>query len=306
MIEHIRKLKMDKHDKHIDGIEHTISLKKIDNFNIDNFEEKENYFIVYLPYDWRGRYYLVKKSKKYFYEHLLNIKIKIITLQLFLFFLFAFISYHLSIRALVPMQEAILKLDSFSKDLIHDLNTPVTSILLNTKILEKTFSQDSKALQRIKTSAQEIGELHTSLTTLLEEDTFVMQNENIFEIVDELVGTQKSICPDIRFIVESSHFEVKINKNALKQVLSNVISNACKYNKKEGSVKIYARNRTLYIEDTGIGISEPENVFKRNYKEQTNGHGIGLDIAKRLCDSMGLEISTSSLVGEGTQMKISF
>ncbi len=306
MIEHIRKLKMDQHDKHTEGIEHTVSLKKMINFNINNFEVKEDYFIAYLPYDWKGRYYLVKKSKKLFHEHLLNIKIKIIALQLSLLFLFAFISYHLSMRALVPMQEAIVKLDSFSKDLIHDLNTPVTSILLNTKILERTLSEDSKALQRIKRSAQEIGELHMSLTTLLEEDTFVMQNENIFEIVDELVNTQKSICGDIRFIVESSHLEAKVNKNAFKQILSNVISNACKYNKKKGSVKIYAKNRTLYIQDTGIGISNPENIFQRNYKEQKSGHGIGLDIAKRLCDSMDIDISASSTVGEGTLVRVKF
>ncbi len=43
---------------------------------------------------------------------------------------FASISFFLSRHALKAMQEAIIKLDNFSKDLIHDLNTPVTSILL--------------------------------------------------------------------------------------------------------------------------------------------------------------------------------
>jgi len=55
-----------------------------------------------------------------------------------------------------------------------------------------------------------------------------------------------------------------------------------------------------------VGIQKPQNIFKRNYKEQNSGHGIGLDIVKRLCDSMDIDISVSSVVGEGTLIVIRF
>ncbi|MDQ7043895.1 MAG: HAMP domain-containing sensor histidine kinase [Sulfurimonas sp.] len=305
MIEHIRKIKMNRHEAHTDGITHTVVYTQIPAFNINNFTIRENYFEAFIPYSWDSGYYRVRKNKDTFYKLLFDIKIKIILMQAVLLLLFASISYLLSWRALRPMQEAINKLDKFSKDLIHDLNTPVTSILLNTKILERTI-EESKALTRIKTSANEIGELHHNLTILLQEDTFVIQNENVFEIVEDVVNTQKGICEDIRFIVEHSYLEEKVNKDALKQILTNIVSNSCKYNKKDGIVKIYAKKSSLYIEDTGIGIEQPEAVFERKYKEHKSGYGIGLDIVKRLCDAMEIEISLSSQKERGTLVVLKF
>ena len=69
---------------------------------------------------------------------------------------------------------------------------------------------------------------------------------------------------------------------------------------------MYAKENILYIQDSGVGIKKTQNIFKRNYKEQNSGHGIGLDIVKRLCDSMDINISVSSVVGEGTLIVIRF
>ena len=127
MIEHIRKMKMNQPELEQDGVEHTISHKKIKNFNMDNFTVKEEYFESYMPYNWDEGYYLVRKNKSGFYSKLHKEKQLIIFSQVVLLFLFALISYFLSLRALKPMRGAITKLDNFSKDLIHDLNTPIMS-----------------------------------------------------------------------------------------------------------------------------------------------------------------------------------
>jgi len=306
MIEHVRKIKMNQYELDTKGITHSVTYKEIPAFNINNFTIKENYFESYLPYSWKSGYYMVRKDKTSFYEELFRIKSTIVLTQLLLLALFAIISFFLSRRALRPMQEAITKLDNFSKDLIHDLNTPVTSILLNTKILEKTLEEESKALRRIKTSAKEIGELHNNLTILLQEETMIMKEENLFDLIDDVVSTQESLYPDIKIELQRSELLVRVNADALKQVLSNIFSNACKYNKKEGHVKVYTKGKTLYVEDSGVGIQKPQNIFKRNYTEQISGHGIGLDIVKRLCDSMDINISASSVVGEGTLIVIQF
>jgi len=306
MIEHIRKLKMDQHEIHVDGIVHEVIHKKIENFNINNFIIKENYFEAYIPYDWKDGYFLVKKDKSDFHSNLFQIKIRIIAMQLFLLFLFALISYFLSLRALKPMQEAIVKLDNFSKDLIHDLNTPVTSILLNTKILERSELKGNKALGRIKQSAGDIGELHNNLTLLLQEDTMVMSSENICEIMRQVVTIQEKIYPDITIDVQNRELIALVNADALKQVFSNILSNAGKYNKENGYIKIYSKENLLCIEDGGIGIEKPELIFNRSYKEHTAGHGIGLDIAKRLCEVMQIKISASSKVGQGTSIYLEF
>jgi two-component system OmpR family sensor kinase len=307
MIEYVRQLKMQQEPKDTKYISHVIIDINIENFNMDNFDTKGEYFQKYMPFSWDGDYILVKKDKTKYYKKLHQIKIYIISVQILLLCLFAMISYFLAMRALKPMQDAITKLDNFSKDLIHDLNTPITSILLNMKILEASGGfEKNKALVRIKRSVEDIGELHNNLTLLLHEDTFIVQKESIFEIIKEVALIHQKIYTDIKFGIEYKEFYANVNRDAFKQVMVNIISNACKYNKKNGYIKIFVKDNALYIEDSGIGIYNPENIFKRSYKEHGSGHGIGLDIVKRLCDVMDIEIKAVSKVGVGTTISLKF
>ena len=306
MIEYVRKVKM-KQTPSNSVISYKIIDIELPDFSMDNFEIQEDKFMKYMPYSWKGGYLLVEKDKSVYHANLRNVKLKIISIQLILLFLFAIISYFLSVRALRPMQEAITKLDNFSKDLIHDLNTPVTSILLNIKLLNKQSDfSESKPINRIKKSVEDISALHNNLTLLLQEKTMLIQKENISDIVYEVVSTQQRIYSDIHFSIEVNNFRVSINKNAFKQVLVNIVSNACKYNKKNGSIRIYTEDKALHIQDRGIGIRNPSEVFERSYKEHTSGHGIGLDITKRLCDAMDIEISVKSEIDKGSRFSLIF
>ncbi len=307
MIEYVRQLKMKQTPSSCEHIKHKVVNIEIKNFNMDNFEIQEKAFLKYMPFSWDGGYILVSKDKVHYEETILQIKIYIISIQILLLILFALLSYVLSVQALRPMQEAITKLDNFSKDLIHDLNTPITSILLNMKLLEaKEEFKENRPLLRIKRSVEDIGELYHNLTILLQEETMVMQKENIFSIINEVVLTHKKIYSDINFEIKEREFFAKINRDAFKQVIVNIISNACKYNKKNGFIKIYTKDRVLFIEDSGVGIQNPENIFKRAYKEHTSGHGIGLDIVKRLCDAMEMEIFVESTIEVGTTISLHF
>ena len=307
MIEYVRQIKMKLTPKNSIHIKHEVVDIKIDDFNMNNFEIQANKFIKYMPFSWESGYILVSKDKVHYHETMFKIKVNVITIQFLLLLLFATLSYFLSVRALKPMQEAITKLDNFSKDLIHDLNTPITSILLNMKLLDaKEEFNDDKALLRIKRSVEDITELHKNLTVLLQEETMIMQEENLLNIVNEVVLTHKKIYRDISFEIEEIVFFAKVNRDAFKQVIVNIISNACKYNKIDGYIKIYTENRALYIEDSGLGIQNPESIFERSYKEHTGGHGIGLDIVKRLCDAMEVEILVVSTLGVGTTISLHF
>lgn len=304
MIEFTRQLKMKQNPKD-DHISYEKKNIVIHNFNMNNFTIKDDKFMKYMPYNWHGGYLLVTKDKVHYHEKLLKIKLEIISVQSLLLLVFALISYLLSIRALKPMQNAITKLDNFSKDLIHDLNTPITSMFLNLKLLElKPEFQDNKALVRIKKSLEDIGELHSNLTVLLQEDTMVIQKENLFDIINEVVSTHKKLYKDIKFILIESEVYGMINRDAFKQIIVNIISNACKYNVTNGYVKIYMKDGLLSIEDGGVGILNPQQIFERSYKEHASGHGIGLDIVKRLCEVMGIKISVISEVNKGTTISL--
>ncbi|MBN2816711.1 MAG: HAMP domain-containing histidine kinase [Campylobacterales bacterium] len=306
MIEYMRQLKMHMNPQS-EHITHKVVEINIPDFNIDNFTVTEEAFYKYVPQTWEGGFILVRKDKQYYKERLHELKTEIILIQVSLLAFFAFISFFLAKKALRPMQNAIEKLDTFSKDLIHDLNTPITSILLNIKILEANTSSESlKALGRIKQSADNISELHKNLSYLLHDEGIALVKEQVFEIVEEAVAPYKKIYPELHFYIEYAHFEVKVNKEALRQVLSNLISNACKYNTSGGFVKIYKDKNRLCIEDSGVGIKDTNLVFQRSYKEQNMGSGIGLDIVKRLCNAMYIEVFVSSKEMQGSCFSLEF
>jgi len=203
--------------------------------------------------------------------------------------------------------QTLKKLDNFSQDIIHDINTPITSILLNIKLLEKKDGFiDNKNLQRIKQSAKHIQEIQNNLTVLLQENALKVQKINLVEIINEIVDTHKKIYPSIVIKVDDEPFFAEVNKDAITQVISNLISNACKYNHEDGVVKIYSNANKLFVEDFGLGIQNPKEIFKRSYKEQKQGYGIGLDIVKRLCDAMGVEVSVKSKNSIGSVFVLEF
>ncbi len=307
LIDYARRYKMSEGNYSDPHITHIIVQKEFAEFSMDNFHVTQGYFEKYVPHNWDGNYLRIRKSTDAFTQESHQIKLTIIAVQFALMALFALISYLLARSALYPMQQTISRLDRFAKDLIHDLNTPITSILLSMKLLEKESScRKNKAYERMKKNVRDISKLHTNLTTLLEEETFQLDRTNICTIVNEVVATHKALYPKLTFNVECQHFYASLNAHALRQILTNLLSNACKYNKEKGFITIRTENNTLTIEDSGIGIKEPEKVFERSYSEHANSSGIGLDIVKRLCDAMQIRLELRSVVNEGSSFSLTF
>ena len=295
MMEYARDIKRGKDiNKFAKLFRHVFPNKTYRYIDIKNFTTIDDEFMKFIPLNKKGGYFQVFKSTKPFEKKLFNLKLKIASIQLLLLLLFALISYRLAKNALKPLEESISVLDKFAKDLIHDLNTPATSIKLNMKLLKKNKNfKENRALQRIDRSVHTISELHENLTILLQEGTFQMQTIDVFDIVRDVVQIQKQIFPGIDFRVVSSSFMLKTNPNAMKQILQNIISNACKYNSKGGFVKIYTKDNALHVEDSGKGIKNPQKIFERSFSDE-NSSGIGLDIVKRLANSMDIDIKVSS------------
>ena len=295
LIEYARYIKMGNKTKEYTDIYH-YQFIDANNKHIDirNFIIDDDEFSKLIPFKNKQQYLKVFKSKTNFNKKVLNLKIKIILAQLLLLLLFAFISYFLAKNALKPLQESIETLDKFAKDLIHDLNTPVTAMKLNVKLLEKNqHAKDTKPLLRLKKSIDTISELRENLTVLLEKKTFQVRMINICEVIRDVIQLHQPNYPELDFKLECSSLLVEVNSNALKQILHNLISNACRYNSKNGYVKIYTKEKILYIQDSGIGIKEADKIFDREYSAQ-NSSGLGLDIVKRLCEAMDIKVKVTS------------
>lgn len=252
-----------------------------------------------------GPYFLkvIYSKEKYdkLYQEFLS---KILQFGIVIFFLLLFISIGFAVYSLRPMKEALYLLEDFLKDLIHDLNTPATSILLNSKLLRKRGNFEE--IERIELSAKSISSLYKNLEFLTSNKIVQDDIVSLLELVNEKVEVLQKIYPTIKFTKNISNVEIKSNRNGVDRILDNLLTNACKYNKKNGQVNILIKNNKLCIEDTGIGIKNTKKVFQRYYKENENGLGIGMSIVKQLCDSLDIEISIKSIMGEGTKVELLF
>lgn len=136
----------------------------------------------------------------------------------------------------------------------------------------------------------------------------------IGNIVNEVVKKQSLffIHKKIALHLEEMDEEILTDEKWTSFIIEQLLSNALKYTK-EGSIHIYMKNQTLYIEDTGIGIKKEDlpRVFEKGFTG-TNGRidkkasGLGLYLVKNICDSLGYPIHIESEINHGTIVSILF
>jgi len=148
--------------------------------------------------------------------------------------------------------------------------------------------------------------LGNNLRSYLEGHSLQKETVDLHRLLQERINTIKKLFPDITFILDNTPLLIVTNSDAMNRIVDNIINNACKYNKKNGSVwiSIHPQNHTLHIEDNGKGIEYPEKVFDRFYKEHERGLGIGLHIVKKLCDELKIAIRVKSALDEGTHFTL--
>ncbi len=106
--------------------------------------------------------------------------------------------------------------------------------------------------------------------------------------------------------------KVMSDKRWLGFILEQILSNAIKYTY-SGSIKIYMQDAQLVIEDTGIGIRAEDlpRIFMKGYtgcngRLDNRASGIGLYLAKKAADALGITITVDSKVGIGTKVTLTF
>jgi signal transduction histidine kinase len=112
----------------------------------------------------------------------------------------------------------------------------------------------------------------------------------------------EKLYPSIHFILNAGNIAITTNRDAFTRIIDNLLNNAAKYNKHDGSVTISidSEQNKLHIQDTGKGIAHIEKIFERFYKEHERGLGIGLHIVKKFCDELKIQINVESRISKGT------
>ena len=139
-------------------------------------------------------------------------------------------------------------------------------------------------------------------------------------MIEEIFSTYETLCKEknISLISEVPHNLSQINGSdeCLRMLFTNLVHNAVKYNKKNGTVKISALEEkemvSILISDNGIGIPKDkiEIIFEDFYRikddstKNISGTGLGLPICKKIVTELGGEIAVHSKINEGSTFRV--
>ena len=213
----------------------------------------------------------------------------------------AIVSFLFSLYSLFPLQRALRLNEEFVKDILHDFNTPISSMLINLKIFKREIGDNLK-IQRLENNIQSILSLQDNLRVFLKDIPAQSEVFSLKEMMKHRAKYFDVLFPDIEYQTSIDKTKLKTNKDAFTRIVDNLLSNAGKYNIAQGSVSIVLEGTMLCVNDTGKGIKKPNKVFDRYYKEQDRGIGIGLHIVKKLCDELKILITIESKENEGTRI----
>lgn len=268
------------------------------------------YTVTLNPKSHLGVHYIVLKESSLSKE-MQALRIQIIGYLLLSFLFMGIVGYFLARLFLAPVRNKIESLDKFITDTTHELNTPISAILMTIQSLKGC---NERKLRRLEASAKRLSTMYGSLTYILQDPKREQKVEAISlpAIVEERVEY-------LRELILSKHLQIELNlspltlyieKESAIRLVDNLLSNAIKYSDPHGLIEITTTEQSLIVSDHGIGIdpSLQKDIFRR-YKranKERGGFGIGLNIVLTICQRYGIHIELVSKRGEGSRFILYF
>ena len=261
----------------------------------------------YFPIPTSQKYYMkLTYPQKRYQEDIQKIKnslwIKFILATFLLFGIALFFTFY----SLRPIRKALQLNDEFIKDILHDFNTPITSMILNIKMFKEEKGEDI-FIKRISQGINNMMLLQNNLKCFLQRSPSQNTKLDIAKLAKNRLDMMQESYPLLTFTYEKNNDLVRVsNEEILTRIFDNLLSNASKYNKLRGEVKVTVKGTCIIIQDTGKGIQNVNKVMQRYYKEQERGLGLGLHIVQKLIDELNIEMHITSEVGVGSTFTLDF
>ena len=217
----------------------------------------------------------------------------------------------------------------FLSNVSHELRTPINGILGFTKILSSTRldNEQKDFVETISKSSRELLSVVNNILDVAQTQSGQIELEksyfNIFDVFEGFAHLYavESSKKEIEFLLwidpALSYILVESDKDKIKQVLMNLISNALKFTKAKGQVVVSIKKESskkgivgikFEVIDTGIGISDEQqsrvfSAFTQGDNSSTrefSGTGLGLTLANSWANLLGGELNLESIEGRGT------
>jgi len=214
----------------------------------------------------------------------------------------------------------------FTSDASHEIRTPLAAIRGMLEVLVRKPREPKVYEEKIADIIVQVDRLNYLLDQLLqlariESGVHIAKKENILlaKMTASLVEKWKEIAMAKRITLDiaiSDDVLIHTDKIFLELILNNLVSNAIKYGKENGHVRLTwnAANKTMTVQDDGIGISAEDltQIYNRFYRADSSrsssvkGSGLGLSIVKKLCDLLNIVLSAASSPEVGSTFILKF
>ena len=216
--------------------------------------------------------------------------------------------------AIDPLSEHVLNLQNLSKETLHELNLPISTIKMNTQMVKKTLNDEKslKRLQRIENACEMLEQRYNELEYLIKTQSIqdISEEFDLKILIEQRVDFLKQIYPNTIFNLNIESTQIKNDKLGLSKVIDNIIDNGVKYSKNSNKIDIELKDYELSIKDYGCGMEEFEllRIFDNYYQSDKNikGFGIGLSMIKRFCDKQNIFLNFNSKIDVGTIVTLKF
>jgi len=262
------------------------------------------YSVVKYPSDRLEVGYIILREDE-LKRNLYDLKRKIIYYLIGLFFFMSIVGYFLSKLFLKPVREKIEALDRFIEDTTHELNTPVSAILMTVQRLDGV---EPKKLNRLKASAQRLSTMYDTLSYSLNQEVGIVSREtfDLAVLLAERIETMNPLAESKRIdiVQDIESCVLTIDKENMRRIIDNILSNAIKYSDPDSKVSVVLKNSVIKICDEGIGIEKEvqKDIFQRyrRFNKERGGFGIGLSIVMDICRENGIIPTLESETNKGS------
>lgn len=219
-------------------------------------------------------------------------------------------------KALKPVEQSLEDMSDFIHNAWHELKTPLAVMRGNLQVMQAEKQYDEKLLKKSLSQVDHVNNLIEWLKEL-SELWQISEKENlaIAPEITKVLREYDAVVQEKKLHINNTvkwMYVVVANRNELRVLLANIISNAIKYTPEKGEIDISMTKNILSVSDSWVWISkqDQEKIFDRFYQAEDarskEGFGIWLSLVKKIIDMNEWKIEVESMEKKGTIFKVIF